>query len=396
MVKIGVIGLGYVGLPICLNISKSFNTVGFDISQKRVSDLKKKNDYNNEFNKKDFLKKKILFSYKIDDLKNCNFYIICVPTPLKKNNIPDLSAVEKSFKMISKVIKKNDIIVLESTVYPGVTKRYAKFLQQKTKLTLNKDIHVCYSPERINPGDKKNNLKNIKKIVAFDGKNQKVKKNLYKVYKKLSKKVIFSTKLEEAETAKGIENIQRDLNIALFNELLLICKKLNLNFNEIVRLASSKWNFLKFSPGLVGGHCLPVDPYYLTFVAKRKGYSSKVTLSGRNINNYMKNFVIQSVLKSVDKLKNKTNIKICVCGLTYKYGVADIRNSQKIEIFNYLKKKYKSTRAYDPFLKDFKAIPKNIEKYNFVLFLSKGEKFKKLVKKLDYKKLIDPFHFFSN
>ncbi len=396
MVKIGVIGLGYVGLPICLNISKSFNTIGFDLNKKRIANLKKKNDYNNEFKKKDFLKKKILFSKKINDLKYCNFYIICVPTPLKKNNIPDLNSVEKSFRIISKVLKKNDIIVLESTVYPGITKRYEKFLQNKTKLISNKDFFVCYSPERINPGDKKNNLKNIKKIVAFEGNNKEVKKKLYKVYKKLSKKIIFSKKIKEAETAKGIENIQRDLNIALFNEILLICKKLNLNFHEVIRLANSKWNFLKFHPGLVGGHCLPVDPYYLTFAAKKKGYFSKVTLSGRSVNNYMKNFVIQDVEKRINKSKNKKNIKICICGLTYKYGVSDIRNSQKLEIFNHFKNIYKNTKAYDPFLKNFDTIPKNIEKYNLVLFLSNGKKFEMLAKKLDSQKLIDPFYFFSN
>ena len=167
-------------------------------------------------------------------------------------------------------MKKNDIIVLESTVYPGITKKYERILQNKTKLISNKDFYICYSPERINPGDKKNNLKNIKKIVAFEGNNKEVKKNLYKVYKKLSKAIVFSKKIEEAETAKGIENIQRDLNIALFNEILLICKRLNLNFHEVIRLANSKWNFLKFHPGLVGGHCLPVDPYYLTFAAKEK------------------------------------------------------------------------------------------------------------------------------
>ena len=192
MLKIGVIGLGYVGLPICLNISKSFNTIGFDINQKRIANLKKKLIITMNL-KKDFLKKLLKFSKKINDLKYCNFYIICVPTPLKKNNIPDLNALEKSFDIISKVLKKNDIIVLESTVYPGITKKYERILQNKTKLISNKDFYICYSPERINPGDKKNNLKNIKKIVAFEGNNKEVKKNLYKVYKSYQK-ILFSQK----------------------------------------------------------------------------------------------------------------------------------------------------------------------------------------------------------
>ena len=280
---------------------------------------------------------------------------------MKKNNIPDLNALEKSFDIISKVLKKNDIIVLESTVYPGLTKKYERILQNKTKLISNKDFYICYSPERINPGDKKNNLKNIKKIVAFEGNNKEVKKNLYKVYKKLSKAIVFSKKIEEAETAKGIENIQRDLNIALFNEILLICKRLNLNFHEVIRLANSKWNFLKFHPGLVGGHCLPVDPYYLTFAAKKKGYLSKVTLSGRSVEKFCSS--------SIDS---------------------------EAEIFNHFKNIYKNTRAYDPFLKNFETMPKNIEKYNLILFLSNGKKFKELAKKFDAQKLIDPFYFFSN
>ena len=275
MLKIGVIGLGYVGLPISLFISKYFKTIGFDIDKIRISNLKKKIDNNSEFKKKDFQKKKIKFSSILKDLQECNFYIICVPTPIKKNKIPDLNPVKKSFEILSKVIKKNDIIVLESTVYPGITNKYSKFLETKTNLKINKDFHVCYSPERINPGDKKNSLTKIEKIIAYEGKNLSIKKKIFKVYKNLSKKIIFSKLINEAETAKTIENIQRDLNISLFNEILLICIKLNLNFKEVIKLAKTKWNFLEFDPGLVGGHCLPVDPYYLTHAASKKNYNAK-------------------------------------------------------------------------------------------------------------------------
>ncbi len=278
MIKVCIIGLGYVGLPICLKISSFFNTVGFDINKKRIQLLNKGLDVNNEFKKKDFVKKKIFFSSNQKDLAKCNFYIICVPTPITKSKKPDLIYIEKSFKSISLVLKKNDIIVLESTVYPGVTRTFIKKLEKKTKLKNNKDFFTCYSPERINPGDKKFELSKINKILAYEGNSQNTKKKIKLIYSKICKKIVFTNKIEEAEIAKGIENIQRDLNIALYNEILLICRKLNLNFNEVIRLASTKWNFLKFLPGLVGGHCLPVDPYYLTYIANKNNYKSKVTL----------------------------------------------------------------------------------------------------------------------
>ena len=302
MLKICVIGLGYVGLPICLKLAKDFKTIGYDINSKRIDYLKKGIDLNGEFKKKK-LKKKFIFSKKIEDINKCNFYIICVPTPITSTKKPDLRCIDKSFNLVSKILKKGDIIVLESTVYPGVTQTFIKKLEKKTKLINNYDFSTCYSPERINPGDNKRNLNNINKILAYEGKDRKVKILLNSVYRRVSKKLIFSKNIKEAETAKGIENIQRDLNIALFNEILIICNKLKLNFNEVVRLASTKWNFINFSPGLVGGHCLPVDPYYLTYIAKKQGYRSKVTLSGRDINNQMKKYVINLVnliIKKVD------------------------------------------------------------------------------------------------
>ena len=398
MLKIAVIGLGYVGLPISLIISKKYKTVGFDINKIRISNLKKSIDNNHEYKRKDFFNKKIKFSSDIKDLYECNFYIICVPTPVKKNKIPDLKPLEKSFKIISKVIKKDDIVVLESTVYPGITNKYSKYLENKTNLKKNKDFHVCYSPERINPGDKKNSLTKINKIIAYDGKNLLIKKKIIEIYSKLSKKIIFSDKINEAETAKAIENIQRDLNIALFNEILLICINLNLKFNEVIKLAKTKWNFIEFTPGLVGGHCLPVDPYYLTHAARKKKYNSKVTLSGRFINDYMTKYVLEETTKKIKKiLKNKSNIKICVLGLTYKYGVSDTRNSQKILIYQKLKKKYKKTYAFDPFLKD-KGYKNKIDYKNsdYFLFLTKGNTFKKIHNRVNKKKIIDPFFYYSN
>tara|TARA_B100001939_G_C16888489_1_gene594208 strand:- start:84 stop:1280 length:1197 start_codon:yes stop_codon:yes gene_type:complete len=398
MLKICVIGLGYVGLPICLKLSNSFKTIGFDISKKRVNTLTKGQDINNEYSKKDLIKKNLKFSFKIQDTKDCNFFIICVPTPINNSKLPDLSYIEKSFNLISKIIKKDDIIVLESTVYPGVTERFTKKLENKTNLKNNKDINICYSPERINPGDKKKNLNNIKKILAYEGSNKKVKIKLNNVYKKISKKIIFSKNIKEAETAKGIENIQRDLNIALFNEILIICNKLNLNFNEVIRLASTKWNFLNFNPGLVGGHCLPVDPYYLTYIANKNGYKSKVTLSGREINSFMTKYVINLTNATIAKTRiSKKHIKLCIVGLTYKYGVADTRNSQKLDIYHYYKNLSKFTKGFDPFLKSKNKLnDSEIKKYDFFLFLTKGDKFEKLSNKIDKRKMIDPFLYYSN
>ena len=397
MLKICVIGLGYVGLPICLKLAKNFKTIGYDINSNRIESLKRGIDHNDEFKKKDIKIKSLIFSKKIEDVQKCNFYIICVPTPITYSKKPDLSYIEKSFSLLSKILKKGDIVVLESTVYPGVTETFIKKLENKTSLKNNYDFSTCYSPERINPGDKNRNLNNINKILAYEGRDKKVKKLINSVYKMISKRLIFSKNIKEAEAAKAIENIQRDLNIALFNEILMICNKLKLNFNEVVRLASTKWNFINFSPGLVGGHCLPVDPYYLTYIARKRGYKSKVTLSGRNLNNDMKKYVINFVNLVIKKTKiEKNKIKICIIGLTYKYGVADTRNSQKIEILKYFKKRFKYTKGFDPFLKTADKLNNHeLKKYDFFIFLSKGSKFKNIAKLLDNKKIIDPFFYYS-
>ena len=320
-----------------------------------------------------------------------------MPTPITNSKQPDLKYINKSLLLLSKILKKGDIIVLESTVYPGVTGEFISKLEEKTKLVNNRDFSTCYSPERINPGDKERNLNNINKVLAYEGNNKKVKILLMSVYKKICKKLILSKNIREAETAKGIENIQRDLNIALFNEILIICNKLKLNFNEVIRLASNKWNFLNFAHGLVGGHCLTVDPYYLSYIAKKRGYKSKVTLSGRHVNNYMKKYVIDFANLFIEKSRIKKNkIKICVVGLTYKYGVADTRNSQKIQILKYFRKKFKFTKGFDPFLKSSDKLDNNeLKKYNFFIFLSKGQKFENIANLLSKKKIIDPFFYYS-
>ena len=297
-----IIGLGYVGLPLFIEIQKKFKTIGFDTNKKRITELKKKIDKNLEHKKKDLiLKNNSYFTNKIDYIKKSNFYIICVPTPIFKNQIPNLVPVKKACEILGKIIKKNDIIILESTVYPGVTEKFCvPILEKKSGLKNNKDFFTGYSPERINPGDKSHSINKIKKILSFNNIGNSKKKIIVDVYKCVSKSLIYSKKIQESETAKLIENIQRDLNIGLMNEILQTCDKLKIDFQEVLRLAKTKWNFCNFQPGLVGGHCLPVDPYYLSYIAKKNNYKTSIILAGRNMNNNMVKFV-----KKKNNRKNK-------------------------------------------------------------------------------------------
>ena len=398
MIEICIIGLGYVGLPLALNISKKFKTIGFDINKKRIDNLKKKHDDNFEFEKKDFINKKIFFTSEIDNIRNCNYYIICVPTPIDKNNNPELSALKKTFNILKSVIKKKDTIILESTVYPGVTNQFSVFLEKNTKLKNNKDFFICYSPERINPGDNSKKLNQIDKIFSTEIINKEKIIEIKKIYSLVSKKLIFSKSIPESEAAKVIENIQRDLNIALFNEILMICDKLKLNFSEVIRLASTKWNFLKFNPGLVGGHCLPVDPYYLSYVSKKNNLNLKTTLAGRATNNLMKNYVLDKFKKHMKSNHFTNKSKILIIGITYKYGVSDMRNSLNFEIFKKIKTMYPKALSYDPFIEMKSNLTKapNFKKIDAYLFLSKGVKFKKIYSSIIHgeKKIIDPFKYY--
>ena len=404
MIKICIIGLGYVGLPICLKSSSKFQTVGFDTNSTRIKNLKNKFDQNNEYKKKDFINKKILFTDKILDIKNCNFYIICVPTPVNQKNQPNLVPIKNSFNTISKILKVNDIIILESTVYPGVTSKFTKILEKKNKLVHNKDFFIGYSPERINPGDKENSLTNINKIIALNTTNKIVNNKVKIIYKNFCKKLIFTKYIKEAETAKAIENIQRDLNIAFFNEILMISDRLKLNFSEIIRLAKTKWNFMSFNPGLVGGHCLPVDPYYLSYIAQQNNFKSIVALAGRKTNNNMEEFIIKKFNQHI-KLQNKKlkNLRVLVVGLTYKYGVSDMRNSLNYKIYNKIKSTVKKAYVYDPFSAENNFVltenGSNLFNFDVILFLSKGSLFQKLYRKIKLKKpqvILDPFYYYTD
>ena len=403
-----IIGLGYVGLPITLSLAKNYNTYGFDINKLRIKSLKRKQDDNREFDKKKFYNlKKIVFTNKVSTIKKCNFFILALPTPINKNKKPNLKYLNFAIRTISKVLKKNDIVFIESTVFPGFTAQSINYLEKKTKLKNGKDFFVGYSPERVNPGDKKYTLKKIKKIVAIKSKNKNVLRKINNVYNKISKKIVISKNIKEAETAKVIENIQRDLNIALMNEILLICKKLKINFNEVIRLAKTKWNFINFKPGLVGGHCLPIDPYYLSSIAEKNNLKLEVTLAGRKINDEMQNFVIRE-LKEFLRKKNKSmkKSKILIIGLTYKAGVADMRNSLNFEIFQKIKKFNSNLSAVDPFVsekvkKKFSLLNKiNYKiKYDAIIFLSYHKIFYKLYKNIlssiNRDCLLDPFCYYS-
>jgi len=359
MINVCVIGLGYVGLPISINLSKKFKTIGYDINKQRIKDLKKGKDLFNEFTKKTLKKRKINFTDSINSIKRSNLFIITVPTPINKRKQPDLTHLKDVCNKLSEIIKKKDIIIFESTVYPGLTNDFCiPLIEKNNNLKEGVDFYVGYSPERVNPGDKNHTLKNINKILAYP--HSYLKKELIKVYSLISKKIILSKNISEAETAKVIENIQRDVNIGLINEFYLVCKRLNLDFNNVINLASSKWNFIKFKPGLVGGHCLPVDPYYFSFISKKNNYNTKITLAGRTTNNLMTTIVKKEISEKLKKIDPQKDKKILFCGLTYKKNVSDLRNSLALKIFQSLKKNNKKIKGYDPTLNNLISKKNNL------------------------------------
>lgn len=346
--RICVIGLGYVGLPLAIAFSKKFQVTGYDISKNRVDELNRNYDKTNEI-KKEILKnnKNIKFVQKISQIKNIDFFVITVPTPVK-NKKPDLKMIIDATKLVAKKIKKNNFVVYESTVYPGVTEDIcSKIIEKKSKLKLNKDFYIGYSPERINPSDKKRTIEKIIKVTS--GSNKYSASYIDKVYKKVIKAGTYKAKsIKIAEAAKVIENTQRDLNIAFINELGLIFNRLNINLNEVLKTAGTKWNFLKFKPGLVGGHCIGVDPYYLTYKSRQVGYFPKTILSGRNINDEMPLHITRDFHKKLFNNKNLQLKKILILGCTFKEDCNDIRNSKVFDLFNILKKKHKIVHIYDP------------------------------------------------
>ncbi len=346
---IAVIGLGYVGLPIALEFARKIKVVGFDINAERVELMKKNIDPSNELDASEFEGCDITFTANIDDLKEATFFVVAVPTPIDDSNLPNLKPLLSATGTVAKVLKKGDYVVFESTVYPGCTEEdCVPVLEEISGLKFREDFKIGYSPERINPGDKEHTLQNVIKVVS--GCCDESLEEIAKTYELVvGAGVHRATSLKVAEAAKIIENTQRDVNIALINELSIIFNKLNINTFDVLEAAGTKWNFLKFSPGLVGGHCIGVDPYYLTHKAQQAGYHSKVITSGRYVNDSMGFYIgKQTVKKILAKGKHIQDARVLVMGATFKEDVSDIRNSKVIDIINELKSFQVKVDLVDP------------------------------------------------
>lgn len=332
--KIAIIGLGYVGLPLAVEFGKKTPVVGFDIHQKRIDELKNGQDHTLEVSPEELIQaKQLSYSAELEDLKSCNFFIVTVPTPVDQVNRPDLTPLKKASETLGRVIKKGDIIVYESTVYPGATEEVCiPVLERVSGLTFNQDFFAGYSPERINPGDKVNTLTKIKKITS--GSTPEIAEIVDQVYASIiTAGTHKASSIKVAEAAKVIENTQRDLNIALVNELSVIFDRIGIDTVDVLEAAGSKWNFLPFRPGLVGGHCIGVDPYYLTHKAEEVGYHPQVILAGRRINDNMARYVARNTIKLM--LQNGIDVprsKVGILGITFKENCPDIRNSKVADL----------------------------------------------------------------
>lgn len=357
--KIAIIGLGYVGLPLAIEFAKKYKVLGFDINHSRIDELSSGKDRTNEADLEDLklvieLANKsesigLNFSSKINDLNGYNVYVVTVPTPIDKFKAPDLTPLLKASEMLGKVLKKGDIVIYESTVYPGCTEEdCVPILEMESSLKFNIDFYCGYSPERINPGDKVNTLTRIKKVTS--GSTPEIAEIVDSLYKSI---IIAGThkapSLKVAEASKAIENAQRDLNISFMNELALICDRIGIDTTEVIEAAATKWNFLKFKPGLVGGHCIGVDPYYLAFKAESLGYYPQVISSGRRVNNLVGSFIANKAIKLL--IKKGTSIKksrALILGFTFKENCPDFRNTKVIDIYQELKDFNINVDVYDP------------------------------------------------
>ena len=387
--KIALIGLGYVGLPLAVEFGKKREVIGFDINKNRIDLLKKNIDPTLEISKKEFIEATHLnFTSNPKDLKDCNIFIVTVPTPIDNHKRPDLTALEKSSETVGSILKKGDIVIYESTVYPGATEEICvPILEKKSGLIFNKDFYCGYSPERINPGDKKHRLADIKKVTA--GSTPEIAIEVDKLYKEI---IIAGTHKAEsikvAEAAKVIENTQRDLNIALINELALIFKRMDIDTEAVLKAAGTKWNFLPFRPGLVGGHCIGVDPYYLTHKANEVGYYPEMILAGRRLNDNMGSYVANEVSKLMTKKRIQiAEANILIMGLTFKENCPDHRNTRVVDLVKEFKSFSCNVDVYDPWVnrkqvaEEYKieTIDKPIkDKYDAIILAVSHDEFKSL------------------
>ena len=389
--SLGIIGLGYVGLPLAVAFSKKYPTFGYDINNSRINDLKKGIDRTNEIESKKLKNsfKNLFLTSEINDLKNCNIYIVTVPTPVNEDKTPNLNPITEATLIVSGILKKDDIVIFESTVYPGLTEEICvPILEDGSKLKFNKEFFVGYSPERINPGDKNHTINKIIKVVS--GSDKQTLKIISKLYNSIIEAGVYKApSIKIAEAAKVIENSQRDINIAFVNELSIIFNKMGINTGEVLKAANTKWNFLDFYPGLVGGHCIGVDPYYLAYKSKKLGYNPKVILSGREINDLMPSFIVEQILALF--LKKRDSIKKCsvlILGATFKENCPDYRNSKVIEIYDLLKKIEFKVDVFDPWIdnskfkkeNDFMTLEKLDEsfKYDIIILAVGHNEFRKI------------------
>jgi UDP-N-acetyl-D-galactosamine dehydrogenase len=400
--KIAIIGLGYVGLPLAVEFGKKFNVLGFDINQSRVDELKKGIDKTLESNKEEIESSKFLnFSTNIEDLRNYNIFIVTVPTPINQFKSPDLKPLLAASELLGKVLKKDDIVIYESTVYPGCTEEdCVPVLEKFSGLKFNCDFYCGYSPERINPGDKVNTLTKIKKVTS--GSTPLIASIVDGLYSSIIVAGTHkATSIKVAEASKAIENAQRDVNISFVNELALIFDKIGIDTQDVLDAAGTKWNFLKYKPGLVGGHCIGVDPYYLAHKSESLGYHPEVILSGRRVNDNMGIFVANKVVKlMIQKGITIKGAKALILGVTFKENCPDIRNSKVVDIYNELKQFGLDIDVYDPHvhaeevLEEYKiAMTKSLVKYEAIILAVSHDEFLALdiksLKKVDHSIIFD-------
>ena len=353
-IKIAVIGLGYVGLPVAICFAKRYNVVGYDISQTRIEDLNNYKDVTNEISSQELsksLKNNLKISRNKNEIKDCSIYIITVPTPIKDDKSPDLSYLIEATKMVGEILKKDDIVIYESTVFPGCTEEECvPILEKYSKLRFNRDFFCGYSPERINPGDKEHRIENIVKVTS--GSTKSIAEKIDRLYKSVIDAGTFKAgSIKIAEAAKVIENSQRDINIAFVNELAKIFSKMKIDTNDVLDAASTKWNFLNFRPGLVGGHCIGVDPYYLSSKSQQLGYNPEIILSGRKVNDDIGVHVANEILGLLSKNNhNYEKSKCLILGATFKENCPDFRNTRVIDIINTLIKNGVNLDIYDPWV----------------------------------------------
>ena len=351
--KICLIGLGYVGLPLAVAFAEKFQVIGFDVNPLRIQELEDGHDRTLEIEDDllDSVKSNISYASDIQDTKDCNIYIVTVPTPIDKSNRPDLTPLVESSKTIGTVLNQDDIVIYESTVYPGVTEDICvPELEKSSGMTFNKDFYCGYSPERINPGDKEHTVKKIIKVTA--GSTPEIAKQVDDLYKQvITAGTHMASSIRVAEASKVIENTQRDVNIALINELALIFNQMNIDTNEVLEAAATKWNFIKLTPGLVGGHCIGVDPYYLTFKAEELGYKPNLILASRQINNGMSKYVADQTIKEMIKAgKVIKDSNVLLLGVTFKEDCPDMRNTKVVDIIEELKDFGANVDVYDPWV----------------------------------------------